>query len=223
MDANFTQGFNFLNFGDPLVNATFILALATVGAGLVGALIGALAVWFTARRSDNVLERQINQGEEQHREQLKQSEKQHQVQGLLEAFRVLDNNENRNARKTAYFDFFEYRRNQHIEVFTNSQVEEVIATFDVIGRLVRSKNISENDFFNVYGSLAYRCWRILEKHINEERKSRRFPKFMDNFEWLAKAGYEYWDKQGIDIKTSRLYNPDPDHRGESVDFQEEFW
>jgi hypothetical protein len=231
MDANVSQHIpNISDIGDPLVNATLVLALATVSAGL----IGAFAVWLTAKRSERMLkdqfesnknlhDEQLRLEKEQHDEQLKQSEEQHQVQGLLEAFRVLNDKDNREARKGAYFVFFEYRRNHKIEVFHNPKVEEVMATFDVMGRLVRSKNISENDFLNVYGSLVYRCWRILEKHIEEERKSRHFDKLMDNFEWLAKAGYKHWkEKEGYDIKQTRLYNPDPEHHEENVDFLKDF-
>lgn len=216
---------------DPVAVATIYLTVATLVAGG----ISAFAVWATAKRSEKMLKEQFDSNKKQHQEQLesdknqhleqfKQREEQHQVQGLLEAFRVLNDKDNRKARKRLYFLFFEYRRNHHIEVFADPQAEEVMATFDVMGRLVRSKNISENDFLNVYGSLVYRCWRILEKHINEERKSRKFDKLMDNFEWLAKAGYEHWkEKEGYNINESRLYNPDPDHREENVDFLKEFW
>ena len=65
------------NFTDPDVIAEFV---GTLAAGL----IGAFAVWLTARRSDNIL-----------KEQLKQNEKQHQVQGLLEVFRIQNARYNR--------------------------------------------------------------------------------------------------------------------------------
>src|SRR5688500_16358940 len=153
-------------------------------ATLIAGLIGAFAVLASALISKRVLS------------------KQHQVHGLLKAFELLDNNKHRKARKKVYCFYFEYRKYRNIKVFDNPQVEQVMADFDVIGRLVRSKNISKNDFFNVYGSLAYRCWRLLEIHINEERKSRDFDQFMDNFVWLAEKGYKYWKKKKHDIKTT---------------------
>lgn len=194
------------NYGEPLVVVTILLSIAT----LIGAIISAYVVWSTSKKSERML-----------KDQFKQREEQHQVQGLLKAFELLSDKHHREIRENVYFFFFEYLKNQNMVVFANSVVAEVMADFDVLGRLVRSKNISENDFFNVYGSLAYRCWRVLEKHIKEERKSRKFDLFMDNFEWLGIEGLKYWEKKGHDIKITRLYNP-RDHK-DVVDFQKDFW
>lgn len=180
-------------FDDPVVIATF-----------VAGIVSAIAVLIATALSNKFLN------------------KQQQIHGLLEAFKLLNDNAHRDARKTVYVLFFKNLKDTKLDLFADvPQVGQVMADFDVIGRLVRSGNIRKDDFLNVYGSLVYRCWRILEKHINEERKSRHFDQFMDNFAWLSKEGLKYWEKKQRDVKESVLYNP-LDHT-DNVDFQKEFW
>lgn len=183
------------------MDADVITALIGVVATSISGGIGVLVVWLTARNSD------------------KRSEKQHQVQGLLEAFKLLDSPEHRESREKIFKLYFEFLKKYNLEVFNQAEVGNIMADFDVIGKLVKSNNISKNDFLNVYGSLIYRCWKILELHVKQERKSSDFPKFMSNFQTLAEEGYAYWDKkEKYDINKTRLYNPD--NRNDSKTFEE---
>jgi hypothetical protein len=99
--------------------------------------------------------------------------KQHQVHGLLEeAFRVLDSTEHRRSRTRVYAIYFEYLDTKQLTSFkTSTEVEDVRGDFDVMGKLVRSKNIDKDEFLEEYGPLVYRCWKCLELDIKNERDS----------------------------------------------------
>jgi hypothetical protein len=130
------------------------------------------------------------------REQIRNNKKQHQVQGLLEAFKILDSPKHREFRKRVIVLYFEYHEHGLVGIFRNEEaVANVRADFDILGKLVESENIDRNDFLEEFGSLAYWCWRCLEDHIMDERKRRKFDPFMTWFEWLGKQGYKYWDER----------------------------
>ena len=68
----------------------------------------------------------------QFRQQFEFNRDQHQVQGLLEAFRVLDSREHRDSRRKVYDLYHDYLGNKIVEIFKNvAQVEDVRADFDV--------------------------------------------------------------------------------------------
>ncbi len=94
----------------------------------------------------------------QFRQQFEFNRDQHQVQGLLEAFRVLDSREHRDSRRKVYDLYHDYLGNKIVEIFKNvAQVEDVRADFDVMGTLVNSNNIHKPEFLEEYGPLAYIC------------------------------------------------------------------
>jgi hypothetical protein len=145
--------------------------------------------------------------------------KQHQVQGLLEAFRILDTEQHRNSRTNVYALYFEYLDTGKLKSFKGSaDVQTVRADFDVLGKLVESNNIQKKEFLEMYGSLAYRCWKCLEKDIMDERGSRGFKPFMTYFKWLAEQADNYWKDKGEDLSKTKLYHPDEPTRW--VDFQQ---
>lgn len=190
-----------------------------IDSNLIVGVVSVAVVLAIGVSSNWLLKRQFDSNEKQHREQLKQSEKQHQVQGLLEAFRILDTEEHRNSRTNVYALYFEYLDTGKLKSFKGSaDVQTVRADFDVLGKLVESKNIQKEEFLEMYGSLAYRCWKCLEKDIMDERGSRGFKPFMTYFKWLAEQADNYWKDKGEDLSKTKLYHPDDPTR--SVDFQQ---
>ena len=86
-----------------------------------------------------------------------------------------------------------------------------------MGISVKTENINKNDFLEMYGALAYRCWQCLKADIENERDSRGFPKFMFYFQWLANASHNYWlQNNDVDLSKTKLYHPDDPTRW--VDF-----
>lgn len=132
--------------------------------------------------------------------------KQHQINGLLDAFKILNSREHRISRRKVYELYIEYEKNKDVGIFDNiPEVVDVRADFDVIGTLVKSGNINEKLFLIEYGPLAYRCWKYLRKHVEAERKKRNFDPFMKNFEDLAKKADKFWSKKGHDLSKTLLF------------------
>src|SRR5437867_8416722 len=134
--------------------------------------------------------------------------KQRQINGLLDAFKILNTREHRSSRRKVYELYLEYEKNKDIRIFDDSpEVVDVRADFDIIGTLVKSGNINEKLFLIEYGPLAYRCWKYLKKHIEVERKKRNFDPFMKNFEDLAEKADKFWSKKGHDLSKTLLFPP----------------
>ena len=154
------------------------------------------------------------------------STRKHQVQGLLEAFKILDNDHHRTYRKKVFEAYFKYHDNGNVEEFRHPDyrdaIANVMADFDIMGKLVHSGNIDSNQFLEEYGSLVYRCWKCLKPHVEKERTERELPAFMVWFEWLAHEGWTYWKEE----RQPKRYNLDdtalfhPDDRSRKIYFRE---
>jgi hypothetical protein len=139
---------------------------------------------------------------------LRYRSKQHQINGLLDAFKILNTREHRTSRTKVYELYIQYERNKDVTIFDNNpEVVDVRADFDVIGTLIKSGNVDEKLFLIEYGPLAYRCWKYLKKHVEAERKKRNFKPFMMNFEALAKKADKFWSKKGHDLSKTLLFPP----------------
>jgi hypothetical protein len=86
--------------------------------------------------------------------------KQHQANGLLEAFKVLGTREHRESRKMVYHLYEKYRKELDIEIFFGDKdVEKVRGDFDLMGTLIRAKSIDKRNFFKAIWS---ECVSLLE-------------------------------------------------------------
>jgi hypothetical protein len=132
--------------------------------------------------------------------------KQHRTNGLQDAFKILNTSDHRLFRNRVYQRYHEYNETKNIEIFRNPEVESVRADFDVIGVLVRNKNIDKKLFLLEYGPLAFDCWVCLKASIEDERQRRKFEYFMENFEWLAKQARKFWSKKGEDLTKREIYD-----------------
>ena len=133
--------------------------------------------------------------------------KQHRINGLHDAFKILNTDEHRAYRNRVYQLYHDYKETKNIEIFRNkSEVETVRANFDVIGILVRNKNIDKKLYLQEFGPLVYRCWICLKDSIEDERQRRKFEHFMENFEWLAKQARKFWARKGEDLSKTEIYD-----------------
>jgi hypothetical protein len=142
--------------------------------------------------------------------------KKHQTEGLLEAFKMLDKEDHREYRKIVFKTYFIYHHLGNIGVFRHDNyrhaIANVMADFDVVGKLVHSDNIDRKQFLEIYGALVYRSWKCLLPHIEKERDERGLPAFMVWFGWLADQGYDYWryerEYARYDLNNTTLFNPE---------------
>jgi len=132
--------------------------------------------------------------------------KQHRINGLQDAFKVLNSDQHRNYRNRVYQLYHEYKDTNNIQVFRNPEVESVRADFDVIGVLVKHKNIEKKLFLLEYGPLVFACWVCLKGSIEDERERRKFEHYMENFEWLSKQARKFWAHKGEDLTKREIYD-----------------
>jgi hypothetical protein len=131
---------------------------------------------------------------------------QHQANGLLEAFKVLNTEQHRTARAKVYQLHKSYKVNKDLNIFFIEEVRKVRADYDQMGTMVRGHSIDKKQFLRQYGPSAYLCWKFLEDHIKYERELRNFPPYMVDFQWLVEQAMKYWQKQGQDLSTVRIHN-----------------
>ena len=132
--------------------------------------------------------------------------KQHTINGLQDAFKILNNSEHRNSRKKVYELHHEFQETGNLYIFHDvPEVENFRADFDVIGVLVKNKNIDKNLFLREYGLVVYRCWVCLEPSIMKERQRRDVKAFMENFEWLSEQSRKFWENKGG--HKTKIYDP----------------
>lgn len=67
--------------------------------------------------------------------------KQHRINGLQDAFKMLNTVDHRNFRDTVYQMYHDYKETNNIRIFRNKEPATIRADFDVIGILVKHKNI----------------------------------------------------------------------------------
>ena len=68
--------------------------------------------------------------------------KQHRINGLQDAFKILNNSEHRNFRKKVYELHHEFQETGKLDIFYDiPEVENVRADFDLIGVFVKNKNL----------------------------------------------------------------------------------
>lgn len=132
--------------------------------------------------------------------------KQHRINGLQDAFKILNTIEHRNFRDRVYQFYHDYKETNNIQIFRNKEPESIRADFDIIGILVKHKNIDKKLFLIEFGPLVFKCWICLENSIEDERRRRKFKPFMENFEWLAKEARKFWAHKGEDLSKLEIYD-----------------
>jgi hypothetical protein len=132
--------------------------------------------------------------------------KQHRINGLQDAFKILNTVEHRNFRDRVYQMYHDYKETNNIQIFRNKEPETVRADFDVIGILVEHKNIDKKLFLIEFGPLVYKCWICLEASIEDERQRRKFKPFMKHFQCLAEEARKFWADEGEDLSKLEIYD-----------------
>jgi hypothetical protein len=148
---------------------------------------------------------------------LQKTRQSEQSQYLYNAFRLLNDNAHRNARRRC-INLYRYkddpskvfeilkkmgaspRDNDHAQTIYLESREIVKADFEQIGYLVYNNRIDKNDFLNIYWREIRRCWDVLEWDIEDIRKHNS--SYMENFSTLYKHSESFAPKGIVEI------NPD---------------
>jgi hypothetical protein len=145
---------------------------------------------------------------------LQNTRRSEQNQYLDNAFRLLNDNAQRNARRRC-INLFEHRENpsdictilakmgasprnnDHAATIYLESREIVKADFEQLGYLVYRGRINEKDFLNFYWREISRCWQVLKWNIDEFRSSN--PSYMENFEKLYCGSLQFNNNKDADI------------------------
>jgi hypothetical protein len=131
-------------------------------------------------------------------------------QGLMDIFKLLDDNAHRNARRRIYNLHEETIPERRIKIlltmgFKKDELgrvdsihieskEIVKADFNQIGYMIENDTISKNDFLRVYWSEVLKSWKVLSAEINSTRINLKDIKYMYGFQQLQEYALNYMNK-----------------------------
>lgn len=167
--------------------------LAPIAAVLIGGVITWIVYVYQSR---------------QQREVAQYQKKQHELTGVMEAFKILNNDRHRQAREDVYSAFKQYEDGT-INIFENESVRKnaamVRADFDEIGLLVDNGLIPKDVFFKSYLNTVIICWKALKTDIEKQRKDRKYPEYMTYFQKLYEGAEDYANDNKIDTSNWHPY------------------
>lgn len=127
---------------------------------------------------------------------IRDRDKQNQTTLTLEVFKLLNDDEHRNARKITYEAFRKSKVSGEIAVFDDESYYRfsrmTAHDFDHVGSLIKNSPLIKKVFFDIYAETVIICWKALEEHIKVERSKRKSNFYMKFFEWLTGEAIIYW-------------------------------
>jgi hypothetical protein len=137
----------------------------------------------------------------------KENDKESKMKSLIIIFNLLSDNEQRNARKR----IFEANRKglidkngKIIDSSYSDDVEKVRSTLDLVGTFVKNGYVPQEQCLEMFVGIIIRCWKVLEKNIEHDRKSAGIH-FKLDFEWLAIESKIFWKKKYPNIPEPELF------------------
>jgi hypothetical protein len=121
-------------------------------------------------------------------------------EGMLRAFDLLSNEENKTHRRRTYEAYCSEKFDSEGKLLDSAyltDIEYMRTTFGQIGSLVKDGNIPMNSFLETYEVVVIRLWKSLEKNIHRERILRQADNYMKAFEWLFNRALEHWRMTNI--------------------------
>jgi hypothetical protein len=127
---------------------------------------------------------------------IRDRDKQNQTTLTLEVFKLLNDDEHRNARRFTYEAYRESKSMGDLTTFEDESHYRYITTtasdFDHVGSLIKNSPTIKKVFFDIYAETVIICWKALEAHIKAERKKRKTDFYMKFFNWLNDEAVKYW-------------------------------
>ena len=127
---------------------------------------------------------------------IRDRDKQNQTTLTLEVFKLLNDDEHRNARKLTYEAYRKSKSNDGTTIFDDESYYRfsrmTAHDFDHVGSLIKNTPSIKKTFFDLYAETTIICWKALEEHIKEERNKRKSNFYMKFFEWLTNEAITYW-------------------------------
>ena len=141
---------------------------------------------------------------------LRYERKKIQMESLMEIFKILNDDNHRNARRKVYQFFKENDQNKDCLInntYNNvkNQIAMVQADMDQVGTLLHHDLIPKKVLLEAYWYTILICWKSLEENIKKERNDRQYPTYMKYFEELMNTSYWYWKDNHPEVKEIIIY------------------
>jgi cellulose synthase/poly-beta-1,6-N-acetylglucosamine synthase-like glycosyltransferase len=167
----------------------FVPFLVPIITTLIGAFITIVVFYFQRK---------------QQRVSAEYQEKQLNLSAMMEVFKILNNDEHRQARENVYSACKQFDQGQK-EIFQNENIRKnaamVRADFDEIGLLIQNGLVPKDMFLSAYWNTVIISWKALKDDIAKERLRRKYSMYMAFFEQLYQEAEDYAKENGMDTKT----------------------
>lgn len=124
--------------------------------------------------------------------QAETADKQYQLTALLEIFKMMNADEQKQLRATLYDGHnrkISYDRYYHRQAF-----EKLRSVLDMVGVLYHQNAVPREALLEMYWHVIIHCWVCLEQYIMDIRTSDKIPMFSKPFEIVKDAALEHHRK-----------------------------
>jgi hypothetical protein len=177
-------------------------------AAIISAGIGGGIAW-VVHRSQSQLQKI---SADQQMETAENQKKQLRLSSILEAFKILNSNEHRNARESVYCAYHLYHKKNRTDIFEREPYRKnaamVRADMDQMGMLIDEELIDKDTFLKAYWNTVLVCWKALEEDVKRERKVRKYESYMTYFSKLNDLAKEYRDYYKLGTKETYVFSDD---------------
>jgi hypothetical protein len=115
------------------------------------------------------------------------ADKQYQLNAFLEIFKVMDDPDQKNARKT----LVEVHDNPYQREFYQQNFDIIGTTFDMVGMLYDQKAVPQEMVLINYWYIIIQSWNFMHPYIFDIRKNANLPSFAKFFELLKDAALAF--------------------------------
>lgn len=136
--------------------------------------------------------------------EMRNSTRSRHLEGAMRLFDLFDTKEARQARREVYNLHFVKREFNKDEL---EHVEKIRADLNQVAAMVREGLLPEKIALRMYSAIAINCWEALKEHIEEQRKIRGTPSWMEDFEWFYNKSKRF-RKMKYPEEKLRLYRQD---------------
>tara|TARA_B110000438_G_scaffold68756_1_gene69016 strand:- start:590 stop:1078 length:489 start_codon:yes stop_codon:yes gene_type:complete len=137
----------------------------------------------------------------------KQNTNESKMKSLIIIFNLLSDPEQRSARKKIFEANREGIIDQNGKITDPSyynDIEKVRSTLDLVGGFVKNGYVPKEPCLEMFMGIIIRCWKVLEKNIEYDRKTAGVH-FKLDFEWLAIEAKKCWKKKYPNISEPELF------------------
>ena len=133
------------------------------------------------------------------------ADKQYQLNAFLEIFKIMDDPEQKQARRTLE----EFKNEPYRRDFYQQQFDKIRTTFDMMGMMYYQGSVPREIILENYWYIIIQCWEYMYQYIFDIRHNANLPLFARPFEILKDAALKFHKNHYPDQKLPVLKDPPP--------------